>query len=355
MSTTTCTVSLIVMGLALVSPGTLRAEDETKTDKHVVQTEVHFAFDSAELTASARSQLDQAARWIREQKAGSILIEGHADLAGSEPYNKDLSERRAFAARDYLMAKGVPAEMVRILPYGEGLPAIDSNGPEWLNRRILVTAVQREPIVETSIESRRELVPYPRDVYRDRVVEVPAPAAAPRKPLGLEVLAGGGVTGFMDDLTNDTTDTGGMWTARVVAGSRSRVAVEAAYVGSAQDIDALGVDANATVLGSGLEADVRLNFTRELMLQPYVFAGIGWTHYQITNSDVNTSSIQEDDDVMQLPAGAGFSLRLTRSMIFDVRGTVRAAVDDGMFDQVGNSEDDGLESWSTTAHLGFGF
>ena len=209
MSTTTCTVSLIVMGLALVSPGTLRAEDETKTDKHVVQTEVHFAFDSAELTASARSQLDQAARWIREQKAGSILIEGHADLAGSEPYNKDLSERRAFAARDYLMAKGVPAEMVRILPYGEGLPAIDSNGP--------------------------------------------------------------------------------------------------------------------------------------------------WTHYQITNSDVNTSSIQEDDDVMQLPAGAGFSLRLTRSMIFDVRGTVRAAVDDGMFDQVGNTEDDGLESWSTTAHLGFGF
>ena len=73
-------------------------------------------------------------------------------------------------------------DKIRILSFGEGLPAVDSNQPEWLNRRILVTAVQHEPIVETRVENRRELVPYKENVFVDRTVMVPAPAPTPRKP-----------------------------------------------------------------------------------------------------------------------------------------------------------------------------
>lgn len=353
--TITRAVPLIALGIAFATPGSARAEDETKSDKHVVQSEVHFAFDSAELSESGQVQLDKAARWIREQKAGLILIEGHADRVGSEPYNKDLAERRAQAARDYLLAQGVAVDKIRILSFGEGLPAVDSNQPEWLNRRILVTAVQHEPIVETRVENRRELVPYKENVFVDRTVMVPAPAPTPRKPLGLEVMAGGGVTGFIDDHTNDVADVGGMWTARVIGGTRSRIGFEAAYVGSAQDIDALGVDANATVLGSGVEGNVRLNLTRTYWLQPYLFAGIGWTRYQITNTAENTSSIEDEDDVLQLPGGAGVSMRLGARVTFDVRGTVRAATGDGMFDREGEATEDGLETWSSSGQVGFAF
>jgi opacity protein-like surface antigen len=145
-----------------------------------------------------------------------------------------------------------------------------------------------------------------------------------------------------------------MWTARVVGRTHSLVGFEAAYVGSAQDIDAIGVDTNAVVMGNGLEGNLRLNFTRGAMLQPYLFAGLGWTHYDITNTDVNTSSIDEEDDVLHIPAGAGVSLRLSNRMTFDVRGTLRGAAGDGMFDG-GSETDDGLESWSSTAQVGFAF
>jgi len=335
--------------------------DTTETDAHIAESVVHFAFDSDVLTDEGREQLVEAAAWIRQNDTGLILIEGHADKVGTAPYNKDLAQRRARAARDFLLAAGVTADRVKILSYGEGLPLDETEAPSRTNRRIVLMAVQKEPIVETSVSRQVVTVPAPADdtrtvekpIFVDRVVPVLV-TPPPRRLIGLEVLAGGGVTGFIDDHTNDVTDVGGTWSARVVAGTDRYLGFEAAYVGSAQDIDALGVDQNAVVLGNGLEGNLRLNLTRRRLVQPYAFAGVGWTHYQIENSEVETSSIEEDDDVLVVPVGAGVSFHLLRNMTLDLRGTFRGAAGDSMFEG-GADEDNGLESLAGTGQLGFAF
>jgi hypothetical protein len=125
-------------------------------------------------------------------------------------------------------------------------------------------------------------------------------------------------------------------------------------VGSAQGIDAIGVDQNAVVMGNGVEGNLRFNFTRGALIQPYLFAGLGWTHYNVTNTDVATAAIDDEDDVLHIPGGAGVTLRFGERMVFDLRATLRGAAGDGMFDG-GAEQNDGLENWSSTAQVGFAF
>ena len=66
-------------------------------------------------------------------------------------------------------------------------------------------------------------------------------------------------------------------------GSRSPIAIEAAYVGSAQGINALGLDTDALLVGQGAEGNLRLNLTTR-RVQPYLFGGIGWTRYNLERS-----------------------------------------------------------------------
>lgn len=338
------------------------AADQTKADRHVVESKVHFDFDSAELSAEAKAELDEAAKWIAaNQEAGLILVEGHADKVGGAPYNKELAARRAASAKIYLLSRGVKAEQIRILSYGEGLPAEETDAPSRVNRRIVLLAVQKEPIVDTRVKTRIEKVPVPQPYTVEKVVVVDRPVAVgvPIEPelLGFDILAGGGVIAFVDDHTNDVTDAGGMWTARVVAFTGRLVGFEAAYVGSAQDIEAIGLDDNATLLGNGVEGNVRLNVLRGTVVQPFLFAGLGWTHYAVTNSDVATASIDDEDDVLHVPAGVGLSLRFPRRVTLDVRGTYRGAAGDGMFHGGPGDEGEkgGLESLAGTAQFGFTF
>lgn len=343
---------LVALQLGLAAPAAM-ADDETEAANDVMTSEVHFQFDSAELSPSGRAQLDKAASWIRDNRADLIVVAGYADKVGSEPYNKALAERRAETARRYLLARGVKPEQIRMVAYGEKLSAVMTTGPSKANRRIVLTAVPKGTVVHTRV--RRVDVPRPvvveTPVYQPVYLERPAPR--PRR-LGLEVLAGGGVTGFMSDDTSDATGVGGMWTARVVAGTRSWVGFEAGYVGSMQSIDALGLDSNAVILGNGVEGAVRLNFTRGLRVQPYLFAGLGWTHYAIKNSPVTTASLDATDDILSMPGGLGLSLRFTPRMTFDVRGTVRGAAGDDLFDGT-DKRNDGLSNWSTSGQLGFAF
>lgn len=340
--------------LALAGPeGQPGQDDQTQASDHIVTSEVHFDFDSADLSDSGRAALDVAASWIATKKAGAILIEGHADKVGRPPYNKQLAERRAQAARAYLLARGVPADRIRVLSYGEGLPIIDTPKRSRENRRIVLTAVEKEPIVERTVRTEVMRVPVPQKIYVDRVVRVPVARPA-RRPLGFAVLAGGGVTGFIDDHTRDVTDVGGTWTAGVVGRTGELVGFEAAYIGSAQDIDILGMDANATVVGNGLEGSVRLNLIPGARVTPFLFAGLGWSHYSITNTDVTTAAVDDQDDVLHIPAGAGLSVLLRERLFLDLRGTYRGAFGDGMF-HGGEEANDGLESWAAAARLGLSF
>ena len=102
-----------------------------------VGTTVLFDFDSSQLSDYARRVLDRQAGFLKAQPEARIILGGHADERGTREYNLALGERRAAAARDYLVAKGVNAARIRIISYGKERPvAVGSNEAAWrLNRR----------------------------------------------------------------------------------------------------------------------------------------------------------------------------------------------------------------------------
>jgi peptidoglycan-associated lipoprotein len=82
---------------------------------------IYFAFDKADLRPEDAAKLDQNAEWLKGNDL-MILIEGHADERGTNEYNLALGERRAKAIRDYLIGKGIAAERVNTVSYGEERP-----------------------------------------------------------------------------------------------------------------------------------------------------------------------------------------------------------------------------------------
>ena len=83
---------------------------------------VFFDFDSATLTDQARAVLDRNAKTLRDHSSSKIVIEGHCDERGTVEYNQALGERRAQAARDYLVAAGIAADKLEIVSYGKERP-----------------------------------------------------------------------------------------------------------------------------------------------------------------------------------------------------------------------------------------
>lgn len=83
---------------------------------------IHFEFDSAQLTDTAKGLLREKADWLKENPGQSIIIEGHCDERGTTEYNLALGERRASAAKQYLQDLGVGAFRMTTVSYGEERP-----------------------------------------------------------------------------------------------------------------------------------------------------------------------------------------------------------------------------------------
>ena len=81
-----------------------------------------FDFDSYALRDDARAALDADARMLRDHASVSITVEGHCDERGTVEYNQALGERRATAARDYLVAAGIDAGRIQVISYGKERP-----------------------------------------------------------------------------------------------------------------------------------------------------------------------------------------------------------------------------------------
>lgn len=98
---------------------------------------VFFEYDSAVLTPDGRRTLERQAEWLRLFPEQSIMVEGHCDERGTREYNLALGERRASAARDYLVAFGMDSSRITTTSYGKERPfALGHNEESWkLNRR----------------------------------------------------------------------------------------------------------------------------------------------------------------------------------------------------------------------------
>jgi len=105
---------------------------------------IHFDFDQFTLTDQARETLKQNAAYLRANPTVEVVIEGHTDERGSDEYNLALGERRASAAKQYLVSLGIRADRLSIISYGEEKPLIDqSNESAWgQNRRAEFKAIR---------------------------------------------------------------------------------------------------------------------------------------------------------------------------------------------------------------------
>jgi peptidoglycan-associated lipoprotein len=85
-------------------------------------SDVYFDFDSYSLTSEAKGTLEANARELKRATAGSLTIEGHCDERGTKAYNLALGEKRANAAKDFLVALGVNASRISTVSYGKERP-----------------------------------------------------------------------------------------------------------------------------------------------------------------------------------------------------------------------------------------
>ncbi len=84
--------------------------------------DVYFDFDKYELRMDARERLRKNADFMKEYSTLVFGLEGHCDERGTNEYNLALGERRANAAKDYLLSLGVGASSIRTISYGEERP-----------------------------------------------------------------------------------------------------------------------------------------------------------------------------------------------------------------------------------------
>jgi peptidoglycan-associated lipoprotein len=82
----------------------------------------YFDYDSAELSAAAQAALTENATVLKRYPTWTVTIEGHCDERGTAEYNLALGERRAVAARTYLVSLGIPADRLRTVSYGKEFP-----------------------------------------------------------------------------------------------------------------------------------------------------------------------------------------------------------------------------------------
>jgi peptidoglycan-associated lipoprotein len=103
---------------------------------------VFFESDSTELTTQSRATLDKQAQWLTNYGQYQFTIEGHADERGTREYNIALGARRAQAARDYLISRGVQANRMRTISYGKERPVAVCNDIScWSQNRRAVTVL----------------------------------------------------------------------------------------------------------------------------------------------------------------------------------------------------------------------
>ena len=124
------------LGAGSAAPGS--AQDFTVN----VGDRIFFDTDSSVIRADAQTTLTRQAQWLGQYSNYAITVEGHADERGTREYNLALGARRAAATRDFLVARGVPANRIRTISYGKERPvAVCDNISCWSQNRRAVTVL----------------------------------------------------------------------------------------------------------------------------------------------------------------------------------------------------------------------
>jgi hypothetical protein len=182
--------------------------------------------------------------------------------------------------------------------------------------------------------------------------------------IGVSTILGGGATGFTDKtMRNTTSSVGGLWDLRVTIGSHLPLALDVSYLGSAMNINGLPAGRSGTLLGTTVEGALRYNILPHYAWNPYVFAGVGWQRYDVTQTNVtlSDSGMNDKDNLLEFPMGTGLSYR-SGGFVGDLRGTFRAATDQNLVlkptaSAVGPTSNDfaAMHTWEASAAVGYEF
>jgi peptidoglycan-associated lipoprotein len=106
------------------------------------QDTIHFDTDKYDIDPTDQAALQAQAAWLQKYPAKRATLEGHTDERGTREYNLALGERRANAAKNYLVSLGIDASRLTTISYGKERPiALGSNEAAWAQNRRAVTVV----------------------------------------------------------------------------------------------------------------------------------------------------------------------------------------------------------------------
>ena len=119
-----------------------KIETKEETPKYIEERglfgDIQFDYDKYDIRPAAKPILQNVASWLIKNTSAKILVEGHCDERGTNEYNLALGDRRAKAARDYLIALGIASNRIEMLSYGEEKPLCKESAEAcWAkNRRV---------------------------------------------------------------------------------------------------------------------------------------------------------------------------------------------------------------------------
>ena len=135
---TTVVVPPPVVALAPPAPAPQPAERPAPKEFAAVpqMADIHFDFDKYNIRPGDARVLDANAQWLKDHADHLVLIEGHCDERGTNEYNQVLGERRAMATLNYLVSRGVQANRITTISYGEERPlCTEHNEGCWSKNR----------------------------------------------------------------------------------------------------------------------------------------------------------------------------------------------------------------------------
>ncbi len=104
---------------------------------------VYFETAQNSLSSDAQATMDRQAAWLQRYPQVAVQIAGNCDDRGTEEYNIALGNRRANAARDYLVAKGVSSDRISTISYGKDRPTATGDDEQaWMQNRNAITSVR---------------------------------------------------------------------------------------------------------------------------------------------------------------------------------------------------------------------
>jgi outer membrane protein OmpA-like peptidoglycan-associated protein len=125
-----------------------------QTDRGIVLTvgDVLFATGKAEVAPGGQRSVDKLAEFLKKNPKRNVLIEGHTDNTGNEDFNLMLSQQRADAVRDLLVARGIATERVTTKGYGPKYPLVVNDTPSGRqqNRRVEVVVLNEGVSAESA-------------------------------------------------------------------------------------------------------------------------------------------------------------------------------------------------------------